>query len=479
MIHKHNLPNIKSGTNVDDNKSVVILLDSTGATESLTSYLTDEECKFVGGLTKEQFPVSFNKLGTQTIVCLIPSEAENYKQTEKLRVAGYQAFKIISAAKLDKVQILANKGAEISVAEGLALSAYDFAGYKTKDKEDKNFEITVVNSDSDKVSEIQNTTEAVFFARDIVNEPQSYLTAPKLSEELEDQCKQCGIEFTRFDKDKIVELKMGGLLGVNRGSLVPPTFNILEYKPANAKNKQPLVLVGKGVVYDTGGLSLKPTPNSMDIMKCDMGGSATVSGAIFAIAKNKLPYHVITLIPATDNRPGGDAYAPGDVLTMYNGSTVEVWNTDAEGRLIMADALAYAQQYKPELVIDAATLTGAAMRAIGKEAIVMMSTASEEVTGELLSAGRNTYERLVEFPLWEEYMDSLKSDIADIRNLGGANAGAITAGKFLETFTDYPWIHMDIAAPAFLSAEDKYRSKNATGVGVRLIYDFVKNRCNG
>ena len=167
---------------------------------------------------------------------------------------------------------------------------------------------------------------------------------------------------------------MGGLLAVNKGSVDPATFTIMEWKPENARNSKPIVLVGKGIVYDTGGLSLKPTANSMDLMKCDMGGAAAVSGAIYAIAKNNLPIHVIALVPATDNRPGGDAYAPGDVITMYSGKTVEVLNTDAEGRMILADALAYAKKFKPEVVIDLATLTGAAAVAVGKFHGLMIAT---------------------------------------------------------------------------------------------------------
>jgi leucyl aminopeptidase len=272
---------------------------------------------------------------------------------------------------------------------------------------------------------------------------------------------------------------MGGLLAVNRGSQRPPTFNILEYKPANALNKQPIVLVGKAVVYDTGGLSLKPTPGSMDSMKCDMAGGAAMGATMYAIAKNKLPIHVVALVPATDNRPGEDAYVPGDVITMYNGMTVEVLNTDAEGRLILADALHYAKKYKPELVIDMATLTGSAVLAIGSVGSVIMGTAADETFKALQNSGEATYERLVHFPFWEEYGDMIKSHIADLKNIGGREAGSITAGKFLEHFVDYPWIHVDIAGPAFLDAESSYRSKHGTGVGVRLLYNFFKNYGHG
>ena len=269
--------------------------------------------------------------------------------------------------------------------------------------------------------------------------------------------------------------RSGGLLAVNRGSIDPPTFSILEYKPSKKVNKKPVVLVGKGVVYDTGGLSLKPTKGSMDEMKSDMAGAATVAGAIYAAAKAELPVHIIGLIPATDNRPDGNAYAPGDVITMHDGSTVEVLNTDAEGRMILADALSYAKKYKPELVIDAATLTGSAQRAVGKHAIVAMGNAESLWMQKLAQSGDSVYERIVEFPFWDEYADDMKSDIADQKNIGGANAGAITAGKFLEKFTDYPYIHMDIAGVAFLGEKFSYHGKGGTGIGVRLLFDFLKN----
>jgi leucyl aminopeptidase len=279
-----------------------------------------------------------------------------------------------------------------------------------------------------------------------------------------------------LDKEEITKMKMGGLLSVNLGSIDPPTFTIMEYKPANAVNKKPYVLVGKGVVYDTGGMSLKPTPNSMDSMKCDMAGGAAVGGAMYAIAKSKLPVHVIALVPATDNRPDGNAYVPGDVITMMSGKTVEVLNTDAEGRLILADALHYAKSLKPEVVLEFSTLTGAAAAAIGQYGIVSMGKVNDATRAELEIAGNNVYERLAEFPMWDEYDDLLKSDIADLKNIGGPYGGAITAGRFLLNFTDYPYMHFDIAGPAFIKGNDSYRSKNGTGVGVRLITEFIKNR---
>jgi leucyl aminopeptidase len=295
------------------------------------------------------------------------------------------------------------------------------------------------------------------------------------SQDIEKMGKEAGFKVEVLHKKKIEALKMGGLLAVNKGSIDPPTFSIMEWKPKNPKNSKPIVLVGKGIVYDTGGLSLKPTPNSMDMMKCDMGGSAAVVGTMYAVAKANLNLHIIGLVPATDNRPSGNAYAPGDVITMHDGTSVEVLNTDAEGRLILADALSFAKNYKPELVIDLATLTGAAARAIGKRGVVAMGN-DERTMSALKESGKNVHERIAEMPFWDDYKEDLKSSIADLKNLGGAEAGAITAGKFLEHFTDYPYTHLDIAGPAFLLAPYTYHGKGGTGVGVRLLFDFLKTK---
>ena len=264
-------------------------------------------------------------------------------------------------------------------------------------------------------------------------------------------------------------------MAVNKGSIDDPTFTIMEWNPKNAKNKQPIILVGKGIVYDTGGLSLKPTANSMDLMKIDMGGAGTVIGAINAIASNKLPVHIIGLLPATDNRPSGNAYAPGDVITMHDGTTVEVLNTDAEGRLVLAAALSYAKKYNPELVIDFATLTGAAAVAIGHYGMVSMHKDSEKDHKYLKKSGDEMHERLAEFPFWSDYDELIKSDVADIKNIGGRAGGAITAGKFLAHFTDYPWIHVDMSG-VYAKTKYGYRGKGATGMGVRLLYNFIKTR---
>jgi leucyl aminopeptidase len=422
--------------------------------------------------------VVFNRLGYLEVIHFYDGAQPLYKQKESLRKAAADLVAQLNDQRQKEVAITGNDVQVLAFAEGLALANYQFLKYKSsRSKEANLLSSIVVNEEVSKkdVEELNILIEAVYLTRDLVNEPPCHLTAPALAKEIAKAGKEAGFKVEVLNKLRIESLKMGGLIAVNMGSIDPPTFSIMEYKPAKAKNKKPLVLVGKGVVYDTGGLSLKPTPNSMDLMKSDMAGAAAVTGAMYAIAKARLPVHVIALVPATDNRPGGNAYAPGDVITLHNGKTVEVLNTDAEGRLILGDALSYAQKYKPELVIDLATLTGAAVAAIGPFGIVAMTNRAEEEMVKLKEAGNEVYERLAEMPFWDEYGDLVKSEIADVKNLGGPYAGAITAGKFLEQFTDYPWIHLDIAGPSFLTAKDSYRGKGGSGVGVRLLFEFVKS----
>jgi leucyl aminopeptidase len=399
---------------------------------------------------------------------------------EALRVIG-STIQLQIAKAVSTVQLIGAESAVFSLAEGVILSNYQFLKY-CSDRNEQAFKLSTLlfsqEVASKKISELENSCKVVYWSRDMVNEPVSYLTAEKLSEEIVEAGINAGFSVNVLEKSQIEALKMGGLLGVNRGSMDPPTFTIATYSHPEAVNEKPIVLVGKGVVYDTGGLSLKPTPGSMDCMKSDMAGAAAVAGAIYLAALQQLKINLVVLIPATDNRPGMDAYTPGDILTMHNGSTVEVLNTDAEGRLILADALAYSAKYDPEIVIDAATLTGAAVRAIGTHASVIMGNAADSYFNELEKAGNAVHERVVRFPFWDEYLTEMKSPIADLKNIGSGNAGMITAGKFLEHFVKAPYIHMDVAGPTWLDAKDSYRSKGGTGAGVRLLYQFLKNKSN-
>lgn len=471
---------ISRSTKYKDN---LIILSEFHNLNWATNFLSASEEAYLKAAAKKEINFVFIPNVDRNVVVQFLKKGENASyHKEDVRLAGNEILQTLSNYKISKVEVLnyCEENNTLEYVEGMVLGNYQFLKYfnDRKEKENALREIKVNKSSAtDKeVKDLVAVLEATCEARDLVNEPFSFLTAPQLSKEIQKIGKASGFSVQVFDKKKIEQMKMGGILSVNLGSVDPPRFNILTWKPKGAKNKQPIVLVGKGIVYDTGGLSLKPTANSMDFMKCDMGGAATVVGTMSAIAKAKLPLHVIGLIPSTDNRPGLNAYAPGDVITMYDGTTVEVLNTDAEGRLVLADALHYAKKYKPELVVDFATLTGAAARAIGEDGMCYMGTAGEKVMKDLKESGSEVYERLVEFPLWREYGEQMKSNIADIKNLGGPSAGMITAGKFLEHFTGgtYPWVHFDIAGAAYLKTANGYRTKEGTGAGVRLMFDFLK-----
>jgi len=405
------------------------------------------------------------------------SNSDNSKNSGKhtLRNLGKELAHELIRNKISVLSLDASENA-FWIAEGLILASYRYNKLLSKNA---NIawslkEIEIIGLSQERSQKLSSICVAVNEARDLVNAPLLSLSAENLSDRIQDLGKIFGFSTTILNQAKIESLKMGGLLGVNKGSVDPATFSILEHKPKNPVNKRPYVIIGKGVVYDTGGLSLKPS-NFMDTMKCDMAGAASVVGTLCALANDKIPTWVIGLIPATDNRPGGNAITPGDVIKISDGTTVEVLNTDAEGRLILADALHYAKKFNPELVIDLATLTGAAAKAIGPNAIVAMGNAGTGFWEQLIHSGEKTHERLVQFPFWDEYNDLLKSEIADLKNIGGPDAGMITAGKFLEHFTDYPYIHLDIAGPAFLDRPHGYFHKGGTGIGVRLLHDFFDN----
>ncbi len=476
--------NINLINDIDEKNSTIWLVNSLADAEKLDIDTIPSDV-YASHLSAKK-PVVVNAPNKVTAVVQILTLDGN-KNAENLRVIGHSIANQINYNQLDSVQIVSeNAGHVVDISEGIILGLYKFNKYISDSKPNtlETINICCSNLSDTDLAELKVVCKGVYSTRDLVNEPQSYLTATQLSEEIAILSKDAGFSLEVFNKKKIESLKMGGLLAVNKGSIEPPTFNIMEHKPDNAVNAKPYVLVGKGVVYDTGGLSLKSTGKNMDFMKSDMAGSAAVIGTVYSVAKNNLPIWVIGLVPATDNRPSGDAYAPGDVITMFNGKTVEVLNTDAEGRLILADALTYAIKYDPELVIDMATLTGSAARTFGTQAIVSMGNASHEVHSELKKSGFAVHERLAELPFFDEYWDMLKSDIADLTNLGAPEGGAITAGKFLEYFTKnekgdnaYPYLHLDIAGPAFLHSADKYRTIGGSGIGVRLLYHFLKSRC--
>ncbi len=463
-------------------KNNLVIISESSNLDWADNYLTPGEITILAkGIQKEVKSFVFPKAINFAFV-LIVKEGETASQTsEEARLAAADLLDELEHYKINSATIINHSSLDVvaQITEGMVLGNYQFLKYfndkKGKTNSLKEVKVHASGMRKKNFEKLSCVLEATCKARDFVNEPHSYMNAPQFSEDVKALGKASGFKVKVFDKKKLEKLGFGGLLSVNQGSYLPPTFNIMEWMPKNAKNKNPIVLVGKGVMFDTGGVSLKPTKNSMDFMKCDMAGSATVVGVMMAVAKAKLPLNVVALVGATDNRPGKDAYLPGDVVKTYSGITVEILNTDAEGRMTLADSLHYAKQYKPELVMDFATLTGAAAYCIGPDGIPYMGNADSKVKYKVEQSGHNTYERLVEMPLWKEYGETIKSDIADIKNLGGPYAGHITAGKFLEHFTDYPWLHFDIAGPSYMHKKTGYRTKEGTGVGVRLIFDFLNH----
>lgn len=366
-----------------------------------------------------------------------------------------------------------------ALMEGASLGLYKFDRYKTIEQENGRkgiAEITLLVGDKKEEESAWDgafrgkvMAEAANFAKDLVNHPSNHMTPSVMADTAHLLAENFKLKYQVLEKKDMERLGMGSLLGVSKGSNEPPKFIILEYN--GNKKEKPLVLVGKAITFDSGGISLKPSEN-MEKMKSDMAGGAAVMGTFMAISALKLPVNVVGLIPATENMPSGSAFKPGDVLKAMNGKTIEVISTDAEGRLILADALAYAGRYEPEAVIDIATLTGACVVALGRHAIGLLGT-DEKLKARLRDAGERAYERVWELPLWEEYEDLLKSDVADMKNAGPREAGTIAGGIFLRKFTDYPWAHLDIAGTAESSKEGPYRPKGATGVGVRLLVELL------
>ncbi len=366
-----------------------------------------------------------------------------------------------------------------ALAEGLHQGAWQYNEMKKPPEEKKppleRIDILAVDG-AVEVMEGHKAGEAVgagqTFARSIQVLPGNVCTPSYVADRARELAQRHGFEITVLDKAAILKEKMGALMSVAQGSAEEPRFIAIEYKGSDAS---PAVLVGKGVTFDTGGISIKPAQN-MEDMKYDMSGAAAVLGTFEMLGRLTPKVHVVGLIPSTENMPSGTAVKPGDVVTSHFGKTIEIINTDAEGRLILADALSYARRYDPAVVVDIATLTGAIVVALGHSASGVMGT-DEKLIEELRAAGDRADERVWPLPLWEDYRDLMKSDIADIKNSGGRPAGSISAGWFLREFVDgFPWAHLDIAGTAYSDREDAARVKGPTGVGVRLFSEFILSR---
>lgn len=402
-----------------------------------------------------------------------------------MRKAGGTVAKFAVSRKFDKVaaESFGNENDALftqALAEGLILGSYQFDGYKTG-KEDKIFPLkTAVILDGNRTGARQGSINAasVCYARDIENHPGNVVTPSYLAKAAGDIAREGGMKLTVFDRDKIEKIGMGGLAGVASGSDEPPKFILLEYY-GGKKGEKPVALVGKGLTFDSGGISIKPATN-MDEMKYDMCGAGVVLGVMKAVAQLKPKKNIVAAIPSTENLSGGRAVKPGDILTAYNGKTIEVLNTDAEGRLILADGLSYVcKHHDPEFIFDFATLTGAVVIALGHVCSGIMGT-DEKLIKEVKESSLRTGEKVWEFPLWQEYRDQVKSKIADVRNIGEPRqAGTIAAGAFLEAFVKKgtPWVHFDIAGTAYGMKENPYLPKHgATGETIRLVLDVLANR---
>ena len=423
--------------------------------------------------------LSFDRLPYRLYIVNFDSDKVSPDCQEHLRRSAAKLLERLRADKQDQITLTGIgiiPEEMMAFLEGLELADYTFDRYKTTapDHLDKIF-LDANYVSADELHRNQHLWNRIHWCREWVNLPVADLNADEFASEIADIAHDLHIDCMVMDKKMIQSLRMGGIVAVNKGSVDEPRFVILDYRPANAINTKPVALVGKGIMYDTGGLNIKPE-DYMQEMKSDMAGAATMASVLFAAAENQLPVRIMAFLPLTDNRPGNNAYAPDDILTMYDGTTVEIVNTDAEGRLILADAIAYAvANYDPELLIDAATLTGAAVRAISTFGIAAIQQNAENPFQLLKIVGNQVHERIAEFPFWDDYDELIKSEMADIKNCGIPQAGTITAGKFLAHFAKQtPYIHLDIAGVAYFSKKQHYYNVGASGFGIRLLYAFLQ-----
>ena len=366
-----------------------------------------------------------------------------------------------------------------AVVEGATLASYRFSKYRSNSNVATAVKSLTLFKPGLKrtaslersVLRVEQTIPGVFLARDLVNEPPSVTTARFLGEQAERHCRGRGLSVEVWGRKKIEAMNLAGLLAVNRGSYEEPRFIKIHYQPGGKARKK-VVLIGKGITFDSGGLSLKPA-KSMETMKLDMAGGAAVIGTMSRLPYLRPDIEVTGYIPATDNLPGGNAQKPGDVIRYLNGKTIEVLNTDAEGRLILADALALAAKQKPDYMVNLATLTGACMVALGNGVAGIFSN-QQALADNLMRCGRDAGEKLWQLPLVKEYREALKSSVADMKNVAGPHGGAITAALILQEFVDdIPWAHLDIAGPAFAETDTAICAKGGTGFGVRTLVRFL------
>jgi leucyl aminopeptidase len=442
-----------------------------------------EKSKFTGAEGSSLLDSTAGLLPAAQILLLgLGGEAEI--STDTWRKIAARARKEAAAIGAEDMAVFMAPGkdaesAAAAIAEGVLLASYQFNKYRSNSKTAAQLKILTLFAPGLKRSaalersaeRAQTIAAAVLIARDLINEPPSVTTARFLGEQAEIHCRGRGLTVEVWGKRKIEAMKLAGLLAVNRGSHEEPRFIAIRYKPAG-KAKRKVALIGKGITFDSGGLSLKPA-KSMETMKLDMAGGAAVIAAMSCLPKLGLDIDVTGYIPTTDNLPGQNAQKPGDVIRYLNGKTIEVLNTDAEGRLILADALALAARQKPDYMINLATLTGACMVALGNQVAGIFSN-RQALAEELIRCGQEAGEKLWQLPLVKEYKEHIKSGVADMKNIGGAHGGAITAALILQEFVDdVPWAHLDIAGPAFAESDNALCPKGGTGFGVRTLLRFL------
>ena len=416
-------------------------------------------------------------------------ERSSYTLDGLRRIAANAARRARSLGAQEAALVLRepeNAGLEASAraaAEGARLGLYRFTRYKTgdpePDRELASFDL-VLDGAADEEAASRGAgvgvkvAAAALLARDLANEPSNTATPQHLANQAREIAQRYGMGVEVLDRAGIEDEGLAGLAAVGRSAANGPRFIVLEHRKGG--EAAPIVLVGKAVTFDSGGISIKPT-SGMEDMKFGMSGGAAVLGTMEAVGALDLPLNVVALVPATENLPGGGAFKPGDVLRMHSGKTVEILTTDAEGRLILADALSYAGRYAPAAVVDCATLTGACHVALGDHASGLMGN-DEDLIAEIRAAGEATGERAWPLPLFDEYTEQIRGDVADIKNSGGRYGGALTAGAFLKEFADFPWAHLDIAGTAYGKKGNAYTPKGATGVPARLLVAFLMGRAS-
>ncbi len=415
-------------------------------------------------------------------------EREKFDAEAARRAAGKAARKALALGSRTLATIVHGAGvggldaaaAAAATAEGtlLALYRYDAPRLKSEDKELPEL-IQLVEADQSKlgamtaaVEEARAISRGVYLARDLVNGPANIVTPAYLAATARELADTYGFQITVGDRDWAEEHRMGAFLGVSAGTALEPAFIVLEHNPSGS-DEAPAVLVGKGLTFDTGGISIKPSAG-MQNMISDMGGAAAVLGAMKAIGEAGLKRRVVAIAACTENMPDGKSFKPGDVLTASNGKTIEITNTDAEGRLVLADALAYASRYEPAAVVDLATLTGACVVALGQDTAAGLFTNDDALRDQFVAAGNVSHERAWPMPLYPEFRKAMDSDVADMKNSSAVRAaGASTAAAFLQEFVDYPWVHLDIAGMAYSGKGSDYAAKGASGYGVRLLLRWL------